>query len=157
MKGTKSSDTMYGLGGDDELDGDDGRDILHGGTGNDELKGGDDNDMLVGVDINFEFGTGEIDKMKGEKGADMFVLGDASRAYYLGKGNADYALIEDFDKKEGDKVQLHGEASDYSLGLDIKGLDKGMAIFLGNDLVGIVKDVKSLELTDTNVLTFVAS
>lgn len=75
--GTKKNDTVYGLGGDDTIFGRKGRDILHGGEGNDVLFGGKGKDTLVG----------------GE-GSDIFIL------------NLKKSEITDFNRSEGDKVQL---------------------------------------------------
>ncbi|MGA7936889.1 MAG: SBBP repeat-containing protein, partial [Kovacikia sp.] len=147
LKGGKGVDVLYGRGGDDKLDGGDGNDILHGGTGNDEIKGGKGNDVIYGVDYNSpQPGLGEIDKLKGDDGADLFVLGDETRAYYVGKGKSDYALIDDFKLDQGDKIQL-GSTASYSLQTDIAGLPKGTGIFANGDLIGIVKDVKGLSLS----------
>lgn len=173
LEGKKGNDVLYGRGGNDEVKGDEGNDILYGGDGNDKIEGGDQDDILYGGAGNDEVkggkgmdtltgvdpdstlaGSGEIDKLKGEDGADLFVLGDASRAYYTQQGNRDYALIEDFEIKELDKIQLSGNGS-YTLRTDVSGLPKGTAILLGNELIGIVKDVKGLSLSDSRVFRFV--
>ena len=49
----------------------------------------------------------------GGAGEDTFILGDAIQSYYLGQGNEDYALIQDFNEAE-DLVQLHGSTADYT-------------------------------------------
>ncbi|MEO1402388.1 MAG: SBBP repeat-containing protein [Cyanobacteria bacterium J06635_1] len=160
IKGEKGNDELYGMGGDDKVEGKDGDDILHGGAGNDEVKGGKGFDTLIGVDEGSPLaGLGEIDKMKGEDQADLFVLGNKSSAFYKGNGADDYGLIDDFEFKEGDKIQLHGQAGDYTLGSNVSDVPKGTAIFLkdGNDLIGVVKDIKSgLNLTNSNVFSYVA-
>ncbi|MEL7356673.1 MAG: SBBP repeat-containing protein [Cyanobacteria bacterium J06560_6] len=148
MKGEDTSDTMFGMGGDDKLEGKDGNDVLYGGLGSDEIKGGDGNDRIVGIDINDSLlGGGDIDKLKGEKGADTFVLGNASGVFYRGEG---YGKIEDFEAKEGDRIQLSGSADDYTLGGK-----KGNDIFYQGDLIAEVKDAKDLDLFDTSVFDFV--
>ncbi|NJM98961.1 MAG: calcium-binding protein [Phormidesmis sp. RL_2_1] len=130
MKGEAGNDTLYGMGGNDKLEGKDGNDTLYGGTGSDELKGGDDDDVLFGVDINDSLlGGGEIDILKGENGRDTFVLGQSGSVFYQGKGNSDYALIDDFDAKEGDRIRLSGSAVNYTLGHNVSGVEKGTAIF----------------------------
>lgn len=75
--GSRRRDTLSGLEGDDTIFGRKGRDILYGGEGNDVLFGGKGNDTLVG----------------GE-GADTFIL------------NLKKSEISDFNRSEGDKVQL---------------------------------------------------
>ena len=156
MKGNEGNDILYGGDGDDKLDGGDGDDLLYGDAGNDEVKGGKGMDILTGVDPNSpQPGVGEIDKLQGNEDADVFVLGD-NKAFYVGKGNADYALIDDFKLDQGDKIQLVGSPNDYKLMTDIEGLPKGTAIFDANgDLIGIVKDVKGLSLSNTNVFVFI--
>jgi hypothetical protein len=156
-KGTDRNDIYFGGSANDKLEGGKGDDTLYGRGGSDEINGGDEVDILIGVDPGSALaGSGEIDKLKGEAGADLFVLGGADRAYYLGNGNKDYALIEDFKKDQGDKIQLHGNAGGYRLANDVKGLPKGTGIIstATDDLVGIVKDVKGLSLSDSTVFTF---
>ena len=161
IKGKKGNDNLFGEAGDDKLEGNDGNDTIIGGTGNDELKGGNGIDKIIGVDtINgvAGLGQGEIDKLKGEKNSDRFVLGDSTQAYYVGQGNQDYGLIDDFELDESDTIQLYGDASNYSLQTDVPDLPDGTAIFSGTnqeELIGVVKDVEGLTLTDTSVFTFV--
>jgi len=72
-------------------------------------------------------------------------------------GSNDGTRVDDFELDESDKIQLHGNPDDYSLGIDLPDLEKGTAIFLGsnqNDLIGIVKDVKDIMLTDTSIFNF---
>ncbi|MGA7953401.1 MAG: SBBP repeat-containing protein [Gloeobacterales cyanobacterium] len=156
LSGGKGIDVLYGLGGNDKIDGGEGDDALYGGTGNDEVKGGKGMDILTGVDVDPNTpqpGVGEIDKLQGNEDADVFVLGD-KKAFYVGNGNTDYALIDDFKLDQGDKIKLVGSPSDYKLMTDIAGLPKGTAIFANGDLIGIVKDVKGLSLSNKNVFTF---
>lgn len=106
-------DEIYGYGGDDFIDGWGGDDLLVGGRGNDFIAGGRGNDVIIGSDPRYwNSGRGEYDDLVGGAGADTFVLGDRYEAYYKGNG---YATIEDFNLYEGDKLRLHGSASDYSL------------------------------------------
>lgn len=150
LKGNWGNDTLYGDAGDDILRGEGGNDLVHGGAGNDDvadyygtntLIGGFGNDMLtgglgrdtlIGVETAFSgtgfgFGAGEVDMLRGGKGSDTFVLGNASRAYYsdgdpLTIGDSDYALIKDFKVGE-DVILLHGARASYSL--DIYTTDAG--------------------------------
>ena len=161
LKGKQGNDNLFGDAGDDKLKGEDDSDILIGGVGNDELEGGKGEDILTGVDPNdpnASLAGGEIDKLKGGDGFDTFVLGVSEQTYYTEQGNLDYGLIDDFKLDQSDKIQLSGSSSDYSLATDLPDLPKGTAIFQGanqDELIGIVKDVKDLTLTDTNVFSFV--
>ncbi|MEL6352622.1 MAG: SBBP repeat-containing protein [Cyanobacteria bacterium J06627_28] len=156
LKGEKGNDTLFGMAGEDKIEGKDGNDMLYGGADNDEVKGGKGNDTLYGIDIDDALlGSGEVDELKGEDGADRFILGSASGIFYQGQGNADYALIEDFEIDEGDRIQLRGGAGDYTLQTNVSGLEKGAAIFSQGDLVGIVKDLKDASLTDANIFEYV--
>lgn len=176
LKGTSNRDIIYGLGGDDKIDSKEDNDIIYGGDGKDDLKGGKDNDViyggtgndkldgqedddtLIGVDTNSTLpGVGEIDNLTGGKGggSDRFVLGDANEAYYNDGNNSnsgfnDYALIKDFSSKDGDVIQLYGNAGNYQLENSPSGLPKGVAIFLktdgANELIGIVEAAKINDL-----------
>ncbi|NJK60378.1 MAG: hypothetical protein HC918_09240 [Oscillatoriales cyanobacterium SM2_1_8] len=85
------------------------------------------------------FGRGEIDTLTGGAGSDVFVLGDSRRAFYLGTGAQDYALITDFNPAT-DFLQVHG-GSVYTVGAAPAGLPTGAALFVGNDLVAILTGV----------------
>jgi hypothetical protein len=157
LEGTDGNDSLMGLVGDDKIKGKAGDDTLSGLAGNDELEGDKGKDRLTGVNPDAaQAGSGELDKLKGGAGEDLFVLGDTQKAYYLGQLNSDYALIEDFKLNQLDKIQLHGSAGDYRIDTDLSGLPTGDAIVSSatNDLISIVKDVKGLSLTDQNVFTF---
>lgn len=156
MKGEDGNDTLYGMAGEDKVEGKEGNDTLFGGTGDDEIKGGKGDDILYGIDTGDALlGGGEIDKLKGEDGADRFILGNASGIFYKGGGLADYALIDDFEADESDRIQLRGGASDYTLQSNVSGLKKGAAIFSQGDLIGIVKDAKDISLTDSDIFEYV--
>ncbi|BAU64524.1 peroxidase family protein [Stanieria sp. NIES-3757] len=53
-----------------------------------------------------------MDTLSGGAGGDTFVLGDSLGAFYSGSG---YATITDFSFSQGDKIQVFGSASDYTL------------------------------------------
>jgi Ca2+-binding RTX toxin-like protein len=89
------------------------RDTLVGGSVNDSLYGDNFNDSLVGgigADTlngtsSTAKGANEIDTLTGGSGNDLFVLGDASNAYYnTAERKGDYAIITDFTV--GDVIQL---------------------------------------------------
>lgn len=156
LKGGDGSDSLDGGSGKDRLYGGTGDDILTGGSGKDRLFGGEGADLIIGVDVT-SLGTGDRDKLRGDAGADTFVLGNASGAFYNDgndskSGKSDYALILDFET--GDTIQLNGSADDYILDVS----RRGTSIYLNNDdvdgltrndeLIGIIKGV-TLENMDS--------
>ncbi len=52
---------------------------------------------------------------KGTSGADTFILGDETQAYYHENGYDDLTLIQGFNTQQGDSLQLHGKASSYNV------------------------------------------
>ena len=121
VNGTSQNDQIEGSLGSDVLSGNAGDDSLVGNRGNDFLSGGDGDDRLNGVyDVesfvlaNFP-GAGEVDTLTGGAGADTFVLGSRSKAFYLGQGDTDAAIITDFNPAEGDILELFGSANNYAL------------------------------------------
>ena len=71
--------------------------LLIGNQGNNTLNGGDGNDILVGM--------GGFDTLTGGRGADTFRF-DLS---WLGLSDGADALITDFRRLDGDKIQLQGD------------------------------------------------
>ncbi len=79
-------------------------------------------DILRGVPIGSpasQRGRGTIDRLTGLGAGDLFVLGDAAGVFYddgqtLSQGRGDFGVITDFGA--GDRIQLHGNASNYLLG-----------------------------------------
>jgi Ca2+-binding RTX toxin-like protein len=102
------------------LNGGGGKDTLIGGLGHDYLNGGAGNDVL-----NSYAGGYEVDDLTGGTGSDKFIMGDSDSVFYtysgLPSGNYDYAVIADFKVSENDKVQLHGNAGNYLLGINTNG------------------------------------
>jgi len=95
--------------------------------GSDVITGSGADETLIGVPAGSTLrGRGSFDRLTGGGGADLFVLGDASGRFYddgtPGLGSADLALITDFSA--GDRIQLHGLASDYRL---VGGRNAGVA------------------------------
>jgi Ca2+-binding RTX toxin-like protein len=88
---------------------------LIGGGGNDIIIGGNKNDRITGTDANAR-GVGECDTLTGGDGRDKFILGDKNGAYYLGKGNNDFATITDFDLFK-DSISI-GSLKNYSFALE---------------------------------------
>ncbi|NBD31556.1 MAG: hypothetical protein GVY17_00920, partial [Cyanobacteria bacterium] len=91
-------------------------------------------DLLIGIENDIvSGGTVEFDTLTGGSGADTFVLGDALGPFYQGNG---YATITDFDWAEGDKFQVFGSDSDYTL----TPFGAGMDINYQGDLIGYVEN-----------------
>ena len=154
--GGKGNDSLFGEAGNDRLLGSSGNDNLSGGAGNDRLLSGDGSERLNGVNpSDRNAGLNERDILKGGLGADTFVLGDRNQVYYNdGRSNttgiADYAMIRDFRRGEGDKIQLNGTASNYRIGSAPRGGKNARGIFLrtpGDDeLIAIVQGDTGLNL-----------
>ncbi len=133
-------------------------------TGSDIVKGTDGADLLSAVDAGSGTpGRGELDIFEGYAGADVFIFGDATSAYYddgtTSAGLDDYGYAFDFQASE-DQVQLHGSAAEYSLSENVSGLPNGTAIWkLGasgeeDELVGVLANTYGLSLNE-NVFVFV--
>jgi hypothetical protein len=99
------------------------------------------------VDYDPITGIGERDVLVGNvEGKDDFLLGFGSQTsplstFYVGNGDADYALIQNFGK--GDQVLLAGDISEgYTFGTraDNLGIGGGVTISKDGDLIGIVED-----------------
>jgi len=139
LYGNRGNDTLFGNGGDDSLFGGYGADYLSGGTGGDYLSGGAGNDVLIGYSINFgiepEF---EFDTLEGGTGADTFVLGEGF-AFYVDEGD-EFARILDFSRAEGDKLQVFGSTSDYSLEVNVF----GVYVNYQDELIAVVENVTDL-------------
>jgi hypothetical protein len=69
----------------------------------------------------------------------LFVLGDAFSVYYTGLG---YASITDFDWTQGDKVQLKGSASNYTVSYGTGFAD----IYYGGDIIGSITNTANFFL-----------
>ncbi|PPT10394.1 T1SS secreted agglutinin RTX [Geitlerinema sp. FC II] len=131
-----------------------GTNVQFGSGGNDILTGGSDDDVLIGVDPNqITPGSGEIDELTGDGGADTFVLGDATQAYYddgdaATAGLDDYASITDFNASEGDVVRLSGTAANYELRPAANGNDIDIYRTVNNESesIGVVEGVSDLDL-----------
>ena len=122
--GSRLNDTIVGANKNSELT---------GGGGNDTITGGNKNDIITGSDSTAR-GVGEVDILTGGGGRDKFILGDKNGAYYVGKGNYDYAMITDFNLFQ-DSISI-GSLKDYSFAAD------------GNNTIDLYsgKDVKTRDL-----------
>jgi Ca2+-binding RTX toxin-like protein len=144
LYGGNGNDFMGGgAEGDDVLYGEAGDDAMYGVTGNDSLYGGSGNDLLDGNG----YTVGELDSLTGGSGADTFALGGSGVIYYIGSGRA---LINDFNRFEGDKIQIWGSTSDYRFvdALDLTGNGiRDTGIYRNSDLIGIVEGRTGLSST----------
>ena len=151
INGGSGNDNISGGSGNDNINGGSSNDNINGGSGNDNINGGSGMDTLTGVDItSAQPGYNEIDILRGNAHADLFILGDNSQAYYTGNGINDYAQIDTFSSAKGDKIQLSGSSNNYTLRENVTGLPKGTAIYSNDDLVGIVKNVRNMDLNSSD-------
>lgn len=127
---------------------------LLGTNDSDLLLGGLGADTLIGTPTD---GKGEIDMLVGGGGTDIFVLGTAATVFYdddqpFTTGINDYGLMLDFNLGQ-DTIQLHGAATDYSLGALPQGLSlTGTAIYhtIDGTLPELVGVIAGVEVTDFN-------
>lgn len=159
--GNGGNDTLTGGAGNDHLLAGSGNDSLIGGTGNDKLLGGNGDDILIGVDESSATpGAGERDILKGQGGADRFILGNSNTVFYddnsatVAEGKAGRAIIQDFVIGE-DIIQLTGSAGNYHLKITSNGSTN---IFETSDsvkeLIGVVNGV-ALDLNNATQFDFV--
>ena len=94
---------------------------------------------------------GESDILIGTKdGINEFILGNfitssnpKSQAFYLGKGDADFARIKNFTKSK-DSIMLAGEPKQYQF----KTLDNNLHISIAGDLIAVIEGVNKLTPSD---------
>ncbi|GAB4535771.1 MAG: hypothetical protein Tsb0014_23040 [Pleurocapsa sp.] len=144
LSASDSSTMLDGWTGDDSLFGGAGHDILLGYTGHDSLLGGAGSDFIAGeAGDDFLNGYGETsfeyDYLIGGTGADYFILGNTSGAFYEQAG---FATIIDFESTETDKIQVFGNSNNYSLAEFGDGTD----IYYQNNLIGYVANTTDLSL-----------
>lgn len=145
--GNLGNDLLAAGAGDDSLFGGQDNDNIFGGRGNDIVSGDKGEDLLIGVDITtVNPGQGEIDTLSGGTEVDVFVIGDDSQSYYLGGGNADFALITDFSPTE-DRININSSNSeirfvDFTFG----DLGAGVGIVANEDLIAFLPGVNAGQL-----------
>lgn len=127
------NDRIWGGPQDEVLHGKLGRDVLLGGGGDDKLVGGQGADTLNGYGW-----PHDRDRLIGRKGRDMFVLGDQAQIFYTGRGQA---VIKDFSRHAGDKIQLHGSSEQYSFRYEHLAYQEQVntIVYAGGDRLGTVR------------------
>ena len=90
-----------------------GAEHLIGGAGSDYVWAGPGDDRIDGSNASLK-GANEWDILVGGDGADTFVLGDSTQAYYSAAGHSDLGYVEDFQPGT-DLVVLYGSADNYRL------------------------------------------
>lgn len=176
LDGGQGKDVLLGSGGNDILRGGNGNDVLMGqdalaikeamadlaeqtsvmGASTSEPNTQEPDDDLPGGESEADKKYLEIDTLTGGPGRDLFILGvpagkseggapaSSTKLYSVG-GDADYALITDF-KRMNDRIQLAGQASEYSIGAAPAGKPQGTAIYQGpaaqGELIAILQGVQ---------------
>jgi len=162
LLGENGNDTLDGGAGNDVLNGGNNNDLLIGGSGNDILVGGLGNDTLIGTDDSLTNpGAGERDVLRGNSGADLFVLGDTMNVFYdddgttIALGNVGRATIQGFEMGI-DKIQLYGAAGDYRLIATVVG-NTNIYENTGSvrELIGVVEGTTGLSLSSSSQFSFV--
>lgn len=138
-------------------------------NGNDIITGTAAGETISGVptDPSSLRGRGSLDQLTGRGGNDLFVLGDASGAYYndgqpSNRGTTDMAIIRDFSS--GDRIQLWGDSSRYSLVSALYSGRPGVRIDLKSESLGSLPEaigfvqgstLSTLSLINSGQFTFV--
>ncbi|MFZ1024712.1 MAG: calcium-binding protein [Limnoraphis robusta] len=144
--GNLGNDLLAAGAGNDSLFGGQGNDNLFGGAGNDLISGDKGDDLLIGVEITSPIpGQGEVDTFSGGIGADVFVVGDDILSYYIGGGNADYALITDFSPAE-DRINVNSNSQIRFLDFTFGDLGAGVGIIANEDLIAFLPGVNAGQL-----------
>ena len=128
-------DAIVGTANGEYLPGGSGEDYFVGGGGSDYIWAGPGDDIINATSAALR-GDGEWDQLLGAEGADTFILGDASGAYYAAQGDADVAFMPDFEAGV-DQVLLHGSASDYVLSPNGQG-EVWLSLANGESIAGFV-------------------
>jgi Ca2+-binding RTX toxin-like protein len=121
LHGEAGNDRLEGRGGNDSLFGGDGSDLLFGANGADRLDGGVGNDRLLGLDdADILRGAAGNDRLIGGRGADTLLGGGGADTFELratdetGTSAAAADLISDFNRAQGDRIQLWAIDSDIT-------------------------------------------
>ena len=152
------NDTLYGGAGNDRLYAYLGNNLLLGGKGNDLLVADAGNDTLFGVFVeSFAPGGGEIDTLVGGAGNDFFELaysnfslGIIAQSFYTLTGNADFALILDFEVGR-DKIAVYGLDTFTLADISLPGFGSGAGVLVTtqgqNELISFLPGLTSNQLS----------
>ena len=133
LSGGTGNDTLAGGAGTDRLFGDGGNDILRGGTGDDMLHGGAGRDILnAGAGDDIVIGGRGTDILIGGRGADTFLF----RATADSTARA-HDMIADFNRREGDRLDLSAIDADTS-----SGGDQAFTFIAGRDFSGTAGELR---------------
>ncbi len=154
--GTVATQATYSVGNDVGVT-QAGNDSLLGGTSNDPQAGLEGNDSLTGVNAATNADIGETDTLIGGAGADQFMVGNATTAFYNNDvisdpGQSDYAVVAEFNNLQ-DTIVPQGSASSYQLGA--VGTDTALSPTAGqttNELSAVVPGVSVDQLNPTELL-----
>lgn len=135
---------------------------IYGTTAADTLSGGAGDDVISGLpSAGSNLGKGTIDRLTGNAGADLFILGDSRGVFYddgstRSAGTSDYALVRDFQDGT-DHIQLKGTAISYfARDLSLKGVAGAGVYFDTNgsrawdsrdELVGVLQGVGAAQVS----------
>jgi Ca2+-binding RTX toxin-like protein len=156
--GGKGNDELVADAGNDTLFGGQGNDLLSGYEGNDFLSGDSGNDTLVGVFVySFAPGGGEIDTLIGGAGNDYFELTSGSfsldiipQSFYTLTGNADFALILDFEVGR-DKISVYALDTYALADISVPGFGSGVGVLVTtqgqNELISFLPGLTSNQLS----------
>jgi Ca2+-binding RTX toxin-like protein len=112
-----------------------------------------------GIDVvATDLGTGQVDTLYGGAGKEaIFVLGNSdifnetAQSFYVGEGEADYALIKDFTS--GDRIFLGSDAAGFTQEV----VDGSTQISKDGDLIAIVEGVTELAVREDDNKELVAA
>mgnify|MGYP006274097829 CR=1 FL=1 len=137
-----------------------------GTSRNDSLTGSPLGDKLSGVPLSDRsLGKGTVDQLIGKAGADLFVIGDARGNFYddgstRTTGTKDYALVNDFNMAEGDRIQV--KAGNYLFlpgtfnrlaGTSVYSDTKTLGVLETSDeLIGFLIGVSPAQMSNENLL-----
>jgi hypothetical protein len=131
-----------------------GGETLIGTLGGDRLDGTPGHDMLIGHPDDY-LGrpvASEVDKLTGGAGSDLFMIGNAERAFYALGGTSDFALIEDFSI--ADRLGVYGAFADYELrDVSAKGAS-GVGVYRKSDgeFLALIKGKSSGQLSSADFI-----
>lgn len=135
--------------------------FFFGTPGNDTLTGfGSGTKLIAGVAFgalsngSTVAGVGEVDTLIGTQGTDVFAVGhpnlpqltSSAQQFYVGGGNADYALIQNFGRLN-DVVVLEGAPQNYRL-QEVHG--SSYISTAAGDLVGIVEGIGRMSIVSSD-------